>query len=79
MSLAQHPQYDPILTARQAADYIKCHYKTLLKMARRGALVTCRTPGGRLRFRLSDLNRYVNSLREEPRADGHTDDIDWSA
>lgn len=78
MSLTSHPHYDPAIPARQAAEYIGRHYKTLLDLTRRKRIAVIRTTGGRLSYRLSDLNRYLDSLREEPRT-ARTQEPDWGA
>lgn len=72
-----HPAYDPALPTRQAAQYLGIHPKTLHDLTRRGRIAVVRTPGGRLSYRLSELNRYLESLTQRPRQAKTEPDIDW--
>ena len=77
-SVTAHPDYDPAIPARQAADYLSIHYKTLLALTRRRKIAVIRTTGGRLSYRLSVLNDYLDSLTEDPRSSGATSEINWA-
>jgi Helix-turn-helix domain len=80
--LLRHPQYDPILTRDQAAEYLGLHPKTVAKDTMAGDLIACRrSDGGALRYRLSDLNNYLNDQRAEPirRRETRLPARDWSA
>lgn len=58
---------DPLLTAEEAADYLKLSEGTVRNMASEGTLP--RTKLGRsLRFRLSDLNRYIEERTQREHA-----------
>lgn len=61
LDLRNHPDFDPILTANEAADYLKMHPKTLRHKAHGGEISFVRHggPGCALKFRLSDLNRFT--------------------
>lgn len=45
-----------LLTAREAAGYLRVSMSTLSRMERRGQLSSLRTPGGRRRYTLEMLN-----------------------
>jgi len=45
-----------LLTAREAASYLRVSLSTLHRMERRGALTPLRTPGGHRRYTLDMLN-----------------------
>ncbi len=77
--LSAHPHYDPALPAREAAEYLALHYKTLLALTRARKLAVIRSKGGRLSYRLSDLNAYLDTLREEPRGPKALQEPDWGA
>lgn len=77
-SVTAHPDYDPAIPARQAADYLSVHYKTLLALTRQRKIAVIRTAGGRLSYRLSVLNSYLDSLTEDPRESAATNEIDWA-
>lgn len=79
MELKSHPSYDPAIPAPKAADYLGIHYKTLLTVTRQRRIPVIRSSGGRLSYRLSDLNAYLDSQREEPRQAKPAQEIDWGA
>jgi len=59
-----------ILTAKEAADYLRISLYTLRRMESDGSLIPYRTPGGHRRYSLRILNEYlensrVSSLRRE--------------
>lgn len=45
-----------LMTAREAANYLRVSLSTLHRMERRGALVPLRTPGGHKRYTIEMLN-----------------------
>ena len=61
-----------LMTAKEAARYLRVSMFTLSKIERGGRLVTWRTSGGHRRYSLRMLNRYLNSSRakEQLAADG---------
>ncbi len=52
-----------ILTAREAADYLRISLFTLSRIEREGLLFPFRTPGGHRRYSLEMLNEYLESNR----------------
>ena len=52
-----------LLTAREAAGYMRISLFTLSKIERRGSLVPFRTPGGHRRYSLAMLNEYLENSR----------------
>ncbi len=54
-----------LMTAKEAARYLRISLFTLSKMERDGGLVPYRTPGGHRRYSLRMLNRYLNSSRHQ--------------
>ena len=52
-----------LMTAKEAARYLRVSMFTLSKIERGGGLVPYRTPGGHRRYSLRMLNRYLNSSR----------------
>lgn len=78
--MTAHPDYDPALPTREAAAYLGIHPKTLQGLARRREVTAIRSPGGRLSFRLSTLNRYLDGQTvEDRRPSRRVRDIDWGA
>jgi excisionase family DNA binding protein len=55
-----------LLTAREAAAYLRVSLSTLHRMERRGQLRAMRTPGGHRRYTLAMLNHCL----ENPSPDG---------
>ncbi len=53
-----------LMTAKEAARYLRISLFTLSKMEREGGLVPYRTPGGHRRYSLRMLNEYLNSSRQ---------------
>ncbi|MBC8263185.1 MAG: helix-turn-helix domain-containing protein [Anaerolineales bacterium] len=53
-----------LMTAKEAARYLRISLFTLSKMERDGGLVPYRTPGGHRRYSLRMLNEYLNSSRQ---------------
>lgn len=65
--------YDPALPAAKALEYLGFgHIESLRKLVRLGKISAIREPGVKsaLRFRLSELNRYLAS-REQKREARH--------
>lgn len=56
----------PLLTAREAADFLNVSMFTLSKIEREGNLVPFRTPGGHRRYSLQMLREYLESTRSHP-------------
>lgn len=60
-----HPSYDPLLTRDEVAEYLRIKYQTLSVWAQKQkeALESERIPityvGTRPRYRLSDVNQYI--------------------
>jgi excisionase family DNA binding protein len=55
-----------LLTTSDAAEYLQIHPKTLKRWVRAGR-IPASTPGGRFyRFRLEDLDAFVDSSAHEP-------------
>lgn len=76
--LNAHPDYDPALPTKEAAAYLGIHRKTLQDLARRREVSAIRSPGGRLSFRLSTLNRYLDGRTDQSKP-SKTKEIDWGA
>ncbi len=57
-----------LMTAREAAKYLRVSMFTLSKMESNGGLVPYRTPGGHRRYNLRMLNRYLNNSRRSSRS-----------
>jgi excisionase family DNA binding protein len=55
------PDFEPMLTAEEAAAHLRIHTKTLQKMARAGEVPGIRM-GKYWRFHLSSLDGWVRSL-----------------
>jgi len=56
-----------LMTAKEAARYLRVSMFTLSKIERVGGLVPYRTPGGHRRYSLRMLNRYLNNSRHHQR------------
>jgi excisionase family DNA binding protein len=52
-----------LLTAREAARYLRVSLFTLNKIERQGRIVPFRTPGGHRRYNLAMLNEYLQASR----------------
>ena len=53
-----------LMTAKEAARYLRVSMFTLSKIEGEGGLVPYRTPGGHRRYSLRMLNQYLNSSRK---------------
>jgi excisionase family DNA binding protein len=60
-------QRGPLLTAREAIDYLSISLSTLNRMERQGLLVPFRTPGGHRRYDRAMLDAYLETTRRDPR------------
>ena len=56
-----------ILTAKEAAEYLRVSLYTLRKMEIEGGLMPFRTPGGHRRYSLRMLDEYLEKSREPSR------------
>jgi excisionase family DNA binding protein len=63
MNYQQH--FEPLLTAEETAGHLRCHLKTVQKMAREGRMPSIRR-GKRHFFRLSDLNHWLEGMQTAP-------------
>ncbi len=54
----------PLMTAKEAAKYLRVSEFTLGKMESKGDLEPFRTPGGHRRYNLEMLNKYLNNSRK---------------
>jgi excisionase family DNA binding protein len=59
-----------ILTAKEAAEYLRVSLYTLRKMEKEGGLMPFRTPGGHRRYSLKMLDEYLEKSREPSRRQG---------
>ncbi len=55
-----------LLTAREAARYLRISLFTLNKIEKQGRIVPFRTPGGHRRYNLAMLNEYLQASRSKP-------------
>ena len=53
-----------LMTAGEAAKYMRVSKFTLDKIERAGGLAPFRTPGGHRRYSVRMLNKYLNNSRE---------------
>jgi len=56
-----------LMTAKEAARYLRVSMFTLSKIDKEGGLVPYRTPGGHRRYSVRMLNKYLNSSRVRQR------------
>lgn len=56
----------PLLTAKEAAEFLHVSMFTLSKIEREGQLVPFRTPGGHRRYSMGMLRRYLEGTRDHP-------------
>lgn len=56
-----------LLTAQEAARYLRISLFTLNKIEREGLLLPYRTPGGHRRYSIEMLNEYLEKTRRPPR------------
>ena len=55
--------FDGLLTAKEAASYLRVSLNTLGRMEQRGLIVPYRTPGGHRRYSIRMLQAYLESTR----------------
>jgi excisionase family DNA binding protein len=55
-----------LLTAKEAAAYLRISLFTLRKIEQQGLIVPYRTPGGHRRYSLEMLNEYLEKSRIPP-------------
>ena len=65
--LEREPARLVLLTAREAAEYLRVSLSTLRRMERRGWVSALRTPGGHRRFSLEALNACLRQMAEPAR------------
>lgn len=58
-----------LMTAKEAAAYLRVGLFTLSKIEREGGIVPYRTPGGHRRYSLRMLNRYLDESRKKKKED----------
>ena len=56
---------EPLMTAGQAAAYLRISKVTLWKAEKGGGLIPYRTPGGHRRYTVRMLNKYLQSTRRQ--------------
>lgn len=56
--------FEPILSAKEAAQHLRLHVKTVRRFAREGRL-PCSTVGKYYRFRLSELDQWLQQHHNE--------------
>jgi excisionase family DNA binding protein len=75
-------QWKQILTAREAADYLRVSLASLHRMEKQGLLIPFRTVGGHRRYSLTMLNEYLEHSRRpspvEPSSMSHRAHVDGS-
>jgi len=54
---------DGLMTVREAAEVLKIHPGSLYRLCARRGIIFYRIPGVGLRFRPSDLNKFVDRSR----------------
>ncbi len=55
-----------LLTAKEAAEYLRISLFTLRKIEQQGLILPYRTPGGHRRYSLQMLNEYLEASRILP-------------
>jgi excisionase family DNA binding protein len=55
-----------LLTAREAAEYLRISLFTLRKIEQQDLIVPYRTPGGHRRYSIEMLNDYLEKSRQPP-------------
>jgi len=59
-----------LLTAKEAAAYLRISLFTLRKIEQQGLIVPYRTPGGHRRYSIDMLNEYLENSRNFPEKEG---------
>ncbi|HHX63576.1 MAG TPA: helix-turn-helix domain-containing protein [Chloroflexi bacterium] len=57
------PEQYRLLTAKEAAQFLRVSLLTLSKIEKQGDIVPFRTPGGHRRYSLDMLNEYLEKSR----------------
>jgi excisionase family DNA binding protein len=60
LTTATFPQPLALLTAKEAAEYLRISLSTLNRMEQKGRLTSLRTPGGHRRYTLEMLNACLS-------------------
>ncbi|MHB1295292.1 MAG: helix-turn-helix domain-containing protein [Anaerolineae bacterium] len=60
-------EHHQLLTAREAAKYLRVSLLTLSKIEKEGGLLPFRTPGGHRRYSIDMLNEYLENSRDQRR------------
>jgi len=60
------PEGKRVLTAKEAASYLRVSLFTLRKIEQEGLIVPYRTPGGHRRYSVTMLNEYLEASRVPP-------------
>jgi len=55
-----------LLTAKEAASYLRISLFTLRKIEQQGLIIPYRTPGGHRRYSVDMLNEYLENSRVRP-------------
>ena len=55
--------FDALLTAKEAAAFLRVSVNTLGRMEQRGLIVPYRTPGGHRRYTIAMLRSYLEGTR----------------
>jgi excisionase family DNA binding protein len=56
-------RFDSLLTAKEAAAFLRVSVNTLGRMEQRGLIVPYRTPGGHRRYTITMLRSYLEGTR----------------
>lgn len=56
-----------LMTAKEAAQYLRVSLLTLSKIEKEGGLIPFRTPGGHRRYSIEMLNQYLEQSRDNRR------------
>jgi excisionase family DNA binding protein len=67
-----------LMTAKEAAEYLRVSMFTLSKIEREGGLVPYRTPGGHRRYSLRMLNQYLRGSRRQEGEEGRVSTLPHS-
>src|SRR5512132_4054639 len=65
MPALRNSDTDSWLELSEAAHFLGVHFTTLRRWADAGQVPCIRTPGGRRRFALSDLQQFLDGLRQK--------------
>jgi excisionase family DNA binding protein len=69
--IATEALFEPLLTSREAAPFVRLHYKTLELMARKGTVPGMKK-GKSWVFRLSRLSKWIDQELESKPAPGNS-------